>query len=164
MNFNDFKGDRLVFKAGTTLYIEKETRMRDLYWLSEGYAIEFTLIDGKEEVSAFFSSGDFILPSNRYNTRIESLINSHFLILPWKKLVYMLRNHPETAMLHKEIKKIHLEKVKEYRKGLVTKSVGERYIELIEKLPGIKNVVDAAYIASYLRISLEQYNILCMPE
>lgn len=164
MNLKDFLKENGIF-PGSQLIIEKiKAPKADLKWLQEGYAVEFIEIDGEREVISFLNTREFIL-SSRSDSHIESIGPCEILSISWEKLLELTRECPKDVFgLHKVIRTNHREKTKNYQKGLKTKTMIQRYYELLENNPWVKQVADPDDIASYLKISPEQYQKLTVAE
>lgn len=164
MNLIDFLKEGGIF-PGSQLIVEKtKVPKADLKWLRKGYAVEFIEIDGEREVISFLNTTEFILTS-RPDSHIESIGPCEILSISWEKLLELARECPKDVFgLHKVIRAIHREKTKNYLEGLKTKTIIQRYYELLENKPWVKQVADPDDIASYLKISPEQYQKLTVVE
>ncbi len=164
MNLEDFLNEGGIFPEGQLIIKKIKAPKADLKWLHEGYAVEFIEIDGDREVISFLNTGEFVLPS-RPDSHIESIGSCEILSISWEKLLMLTRECPKDVFgLHKVIRANHREKIKNYREGLKTKTIIQRYYELLENMPWVKQVADPDDIASYLQISPEQYQKLTVVE
>lgn len=158
--FNDFSNYTISrgILISTTVYPQKE-----LIYLSKGYAIEFLEIFGQRNVISFIGPGELILQSTSYST-IEGITDTDVLTISRKNLFKMLRNFNECRQLYKIFKKKHMDKIAKYHNDLKNLTAGERYIELMETYPRVKEHAAQEDIASYLKISLADYIKMCTVE
>ncbi|HKG08229.1 MAG TPA: hypothetical protein VKB19_17315 [Pedobacter sp.] len=163
MNPDNFNEEESVFFEPGYIIFHRQPRKRSLKFLSTGYAIEFRMIGGHKQVERFIDPSQVILALDKRNT-IVILTASQFIEISWENLVALTRKHPHTAELHKAIKLKQFEIIRNHRESLATKTIAERYFDLLESQPWVKEHADEEDIASYLRISLAQYHKLCALE
>lgn len=161
MNFDDIFSNAHALQEPIILFC-KEKKM-PVYFLAEGHALEFAIVNGKRKIIRFIDSQQFVFCFNPGHG-IEVNEHSIFLTLEWDKLVQMLKDFPDDIpQLHKKIKEKHAKDLKEYEEDL-KKTPAERYINLLEKQPWVYALATPEEIASYLNLSLAQYKKLTVVE
>lgn len=163
MNYNDFLNNAHAFGKASELFDANNTERIPLYFLSDGYAVEYIITNGEKKIIRFINPEQFIL---RYSLQhgITIMADSKVLSLAWDKLVFMLRKFPDYMQdLHKGIKKMHAEQLQQYQNDL-KRTPAERYFNLIENQPWVKQLAEPTEIASYLNLSVAQYEQFLLTE
>jgi hypothetical protein len=162
MNFDDLAGEKSNFQK-SHIFFTRQKKEPTLKWLAGGHAVDLIDIDGKINVLGFLQSDDFLLPMSPLST-IQTLDECELLTITRGKLIFMLKKFPECHFHYKHFRRLHQDRIANYHQDLKTKTPGERYIDLLESHPRVKQLVTPALIASYLKVTQQQYEIMCRIE
>ncbi|MEJ2880216.1 hypothetical protein [Pedobacter sp. GR22-6] len=138
------------------ILIEKYQTKLPLFFLLDGNALEFKIVNGKRRVIRFFGPNQFIFRLNSAH-EIEILNRSGIITLPYGKVIKLFRKHPEIVEIHRKVKRDYLRKKELFETERRKKNTIERYFDLMERQPWVFRIAEPADIASYLNISLTQY-------
>ena len=141
-------------------YWEAGKVVQQIGFLTEGILRVYYYNNKGEEITRYFIEEDHLILSG--NTIDEIYSPSEYLsaITDCKLVVFSKRDWREIAdtiigwdqILQKIVTKYHREKI-ERRSELVSQNATTRYLDFIEKFPGLANRIPLSYIASYLGIT-----------
>ncbi len=143
------------FKKGDVLLKEGQIPTH-CFMVVAGCIREYTLVDGEDKTTAFYTEGDKI---TSYSSEGKSMPSKHFLecaedcvlTLSTQNFEDELRKLiPRLDAIIQDVAKAQLGKVKDQWTKFVSSSPEERYVELFENRPAIFNRVPHHQIASYL--------------
>jgi CRP-like cAMP-binding protein len=145
---------------GEYLLIEGEISKSFFYNIS-GFVRLFYLSDGEERTAFFYPEGKFIgaydsfrnqKPSNFFFQAVE---DSEVAIFNYEVAEKMLVVHPNFEKLARLVMEEELMNLQEMVSSLITLSPEKRYVQLMQKNPGIFNKVPQIQIASYIGVKPE---------
>ena len=134
---------------------------KNFYFLEQGIARSFCVIDGKEATSWFSLEGDIVFSTNNFygyikgyeHEKVQLLEDSLLYAIPVKVLETLYLTNIEIANWSRIL---HQEAFIMNEKRLISRlyhSAEERYCELLATRPELFRRVNLGYIASYLGIS-----------
>lgn len=148
MELSDFNEPGTIIETGDPDLVK---------FLVGGTLIEYINNNGKRKVLRFFNLA-FILVPLYPESIIESIgVGCCIMTLTRKQVMRLLRTEEEVRDSYRHVKRNYLESVREYNEDLETKTPGERYCDLIQDHPWVLEMINQEDLASYLNISLTQY-------
>lgn len=152
MDLKSFLLNAKAFEGSIESYSDKIP----LLFLARGGAVEFKIENGNRKILRFFDENQFIFRLSADHA-IEMLEESEIVTLAYENIIRLLKKFPEVPELHKALKTDYWMKRQQFEKELRTKTVVERYFDLFKRQPWVLETVEPADIASYLNISLVDY-------
>ncbi len=149
-----------------TVISEPEKTERYLYFVVDGIQKSYYLHDGKQHVMFFAYAPSFSgvvesfltqTPSKYY---LETITNSTFLRITYKKHQELLQQHRELETLFRKITELFLLGLIERHHELLAFNVETRFKKFIQRSGHLLNMVAQKDIASYLRIDPTNFSKL----
>lgn len=130
---------------------------KQLIFLNDGYLMEYIDYPHRRNVVGFFQSPCVAIPMSPVNSLMTVKPNTSMVSLDTKHVFSLMRKFEEARFFYKHFKKENFARTDKYFDDLKTKTTAERYLILLEEHPWVLEHVDKEHIASYLHISVEEY-------
>ncbi|WP_207426617.1 Crp/Fnr family transcriptional regulator [Pedobacter sp. SYSU D00535] len=158
----------LVEKRFPKNYLLTEPGIRNhyIYFIEEGCARTFFLIDGKEHTNWFSREGDVTFSSTAlyHGTPaleyVQLLEDSRLYLLPIERLNHLYETTIEIANWSRVIHQEVLLKMQTLRIDRLSLSAKERYEKFVAENPDLINRVNLGFIASYLGMTQQHLSTL----
>jgi hypothetical protein len=149
----DMLSEGMPLEIGTILNPKHE----QLIFLNEGYLMEYIEYSHRIDVVGFFQSTCIAIPMSPSNNLMTMGGEASLLTFDTKHAFSLMHQFEEARVYYKRFKEDNFARTDKYFAELKTKTPAERYLLLLEEHPWVLEHVDPEYIASYLKISPEEY-------
>lgn len=153
-------GKYVVLGAGTFLVRQNEI-LENFWFLEEGIAREFYLIDGIEKNHDFFFPLQFVdtygasILKKPSRVNIQLLTDAKLRVINFKALAALKAQYPDLWKIEQLIAANNVFLLEERLYSIQYLSATDRYEELLKKQPYYIQKIPLTHIASYLDISTE---------
>lgn len=130
---------------------------KKLIFLDEGYLMEYIDYPHRRDVVGFFQPRCVAIPMSPLNNLMVVGGEACVVSLDTKHTFSLMHKFEEARFFYRHFKQENLARTDKYFNDLKTKTSAERYLILLEEHPWILEHVDPEDIASYLKISVEEY-------
>lgn len=129
------------------------------YYLSTGFALTFSYINGEKQIDAFWKAGQIMFSARSLFEQIPSTENiqlvqqSDLLCISYKSIMNLFDTFPEVNFIYRVVMNQYYENLRERVRDLQLLSAVDRYKKLLNDFRGIEQIIPQEYIASYLGIT-----------
>jgi len=128
-----------------------------LIYLAEGYLMEYIDYPHHRDVVGFFQPNCVAIPMSPLNSLMVVGGEANILSFDTKHMFSFMHKFEEARFFYRHFKQENFARTDKYFYDLKAKTSAERYMILLEEHPWILDRVDPEDIASYLKISVEEY-------
>jgi CRP-like cAMP-binding protein len=153
MHLKNFKKDDFLLKEGQVSV--------DTYFIMEGCVREFTLVDGEEKTTDFFTEGQWVISLNNFGHRTPSesnlvcVENTTVSVGNEEQAQAMFKNFPRFETISRVIVEAVFAAQKKQLTSYLTDSPEQRYLNLLKTRPDILQRIPQYQIASYIGVKPE---------
>ncbi len=131
-----------------------------LWFIRQGFALQYLLKDGKKIPYHFWDQGDFMVDICSFFLQmpspgtIELQEDSILLSITYDQLYTLSQRFPETERLINAIVTANTDRVQKETRWMLTLTERERYQQLLKSYPAIMQKTALKYTTAYLGISM----------
>lgn len=149
-----------------TIITQPEKTENYIYFVKEGIQKSYYLNEGKQHIMFFAYNPSFSGVMESFLTQtpskyfLETITDSEFLRLSYKKHIQLIKEHRELETLFRKITEQFLLGIIERHHQLMAFNTEARFKNFVKRSPHLINMIPQKDIASYLRIDSTNFSKL----